>query len=30
MQAQVKDLKQKDIMDLAAYFASQRSLSVKY
>ena len=30
MQAQVKDLKQKDIMDLAAYFASQHALKVKH
>ena len=30
MQAQVKDLKQKDIMDLAAYFASQKGLQVKH
>ena len=30
MQAQVKDLKQKDIMDLAAYFASQHALRVKH
>ena len=30
MQAQVKDLKPKDIMDLAAYFASQHGLSTKY
>ncbi|MDQ3025709.1 MAG: cytochrome c [Pseudomonadota bacterium] len=30
MQAQVKDLKTKDIMDLAAYFASQKGLQVKH
>ena len=30
MQAQVKDLKAKDIMDLAAYFASQKGLQVKH
>jgi len=30
MQAQVKDLKQKDLMDLAAYFASQHALKVKH
>jgi len=30
MQAQVKDLKQKDILDLAAYFASQKGLQVKH
>jgi cytochrome c553 len=30
MQAQVKDLKQKDIMDLAAYFASLKGLQVKH
>lgn len=30
MQAQVKDLKQKDILDLAAYFSSQKGLQVKH
>ena len=30
MQAQVKDLKPKDIADLAAFFASQRGLQIKY
>ena len=30
MQAQVKDLKAKDIADLAAFFASQRGLQTKY
>jgi cytochrome c553 len=30
MQAQVKDLKHKDILDLAAYFASQHGLAVKH
>ena len=30
MAAQVKDLKHKDILDLAAYFSSQRALSVKH
>ena len=30
MQAQVKDLKPKDIMDLAAYFSSQKGLQVKH
>ena len=30
MQAQVKDLKTKDIMDLAAYFSSQKGLQVKH
>ena len=30
MQAQVKDLKPKDILDLAAYFASQKGLQVKH
>lgn len=30
MVAQVKDLKAKDIQDLAAYFASQRALNVKH
>ena len=30
MQAQVKDLKAKDIMDLAAYFSSQKGLQVKH
>lgn len=30
MQAQVKDLKQKDLMDLAAYFSSQHALKVKH
>jgi cytochrome c553 len=30
MAAQVKDLTTKDIMDLAAYFSSQRALSVKH
>ena len=30
MVAQVKDLKARDIQDLAAYFASQRALSVKH
>jgi len=30
MQAQVKDLKAKDIMDLAAYFSSQHGLQVKH
>jgi cytochrome c553 len=30
MVAQVKDLKPKDIQDLAAYFSSQRALAVKH
>jgi cytochrome c553 len=30
MQAQVANLTQKDILDLAAYFASQKGLQVKY
>jgi len=30
MAEQVKNLSNKDMMDLAAYFASQRALSVKY
>jgi cytochrome c553 len=30
MAEQVKNLSQKDILDLAAYFSSQRALSVKY
>ena len=30
MQAQAKDLKPKDIMDLAAYFASLKGLQVKH
>ena len=30
MQAQVKDLQPRDIMDLAAYFASQHALKVKH
>ena len=30
MAEQVKNLSDKDMMDLAAYFASQRALSVKY
>ena len=30
MSEQVKGLSQKDIMDLAAYFSSQRGLAVKY
>jgi cytochrome c553 len=30
MQAQVKDLKAKDIADLAAFFASQHGLQTKY
>jgi cytochrome c553 len=30
MAAQVKDLKNKDIQDLAAFFSSQRALSVKH
>ena len=30
MQAQVKDLKPKDIADLAAFFAAQRGLQTKY
>jgi cytochrome c553 len=30
MAEQVKNLSDKDIMDLAAYFASQRALTVKY
>ena len=30
MAEQVKNLSNKDIMDLAAYFASQRSLTVRY
>jgi cytochrome c553 len=30
MQAQVKDLTQKDMLDLAAYFSSQHGLAVKH
>ncbi|MGZ5584480.1 MAG: c-type cytochrome [Usitatibacter sp.] len=30
MQLQVKDLTQKDMMDLAAYFSSQKGLQVKH
>lgn len=30
MAEQVKNLSQKDMMDLAAYFSSQRALTVKY
>jgi cytochrome c553 len=30
MAEQVKGLSEKDIVDLAAYFASQRALAVKY
>ena len=30
MQAQVTNLSQKDMLDLAAFFASQRALQVKY
>ena len=30
MQAQVTNLSQKDMLDLAAYFASQRALQIKY
>jgi cytochrome c553 len=30
MQQQVKDLKAKDILDLAAYFSSQHALAVKH
>jgi cytochrome c553 len=30
MAEQVKNLSDKDVMDLAAFFASQRTLTVKY